>query len=583
MASGISRRELMTRTLGGVAIAGLAVACGDDDKPRDTSSDATDAETGNETSETEASVETDATPTPDVVVIVGAGMAGLHCAYRLKQSGVDALVFDAAPRVGGRMWSKRDGFADGQIIELGGELIDTPHTIMQSLAAEFDIALDDLKSGVPEGEVGETFFFNGQHVAVEDLLAEWAPLAPKLLAAVTLAEADDDEFARLDAMSIPAFLEEAGAGPLIKEILEVAFTEEYGLEAEVQSILNLLYLIDAETTDEFVVFGESDERYHTHLGNETFIEKLAAELDGQITTDAKLVAVAPAGDGFTLRFERQAATAEGAIGSTFEVAATRIVLTIPFTLLRQVDLTALALPAAKTALIDELGYGTNAKLMMQFTSRVWQTEHNASGAVFSDNGIQTSWDTTRGQSGVHGIITNFVGGEIGVAMGEGTAEARAQAILPAFDAVFPGMQAAYVANSAVRLHWPTFPWALGSYACYTVGQWASYGTEGTRVGAVHFAGEHTSQTWQGYMEGAAESGVFAAIEVLEGLGKTVPSALVEMVEGRDPPLPPEEVFGEEARPTRSRFRNARFARARAMQIGRAKAAHRTFDTRPARR
>ncbi|MCC6620962.1 MAG: FAD-dependent oxidoreductase [Deltaproteobacteria bacterium] len=550
----------MTRALGGAALAGLASACGDDDKAaRDTSSGDGDG-TASDASDTAGDADT--TPiTPGSVVIVGAGMAGLHCAYRLKLAGVDAQVVEAASRVGGRMWTKRDGFADGQLCEIGGELIDTPHTIMQSLADELDIALDDLKTTAPVGETAETFYFNGKLVTHEELIAEWAPLAPKLKAAVDLAESDDDEFARLDQLSIPDFLVEAGAGPLIKEILEVAFTEEYGLEASVQPILNLLYLIDAETVDELVVFGESDERFHTHTGNETFIEKLAAELTGQIRTHAALTRVAPEGEGYRLTFERQEGATDGAAGSTFELTAAHVVLTIPFTLLREVDLSALDLPAAKTALIQELGYGTNAKLMMQFDERVWQTEHNASGAIFSDNGIQTSWDTSRGQSGAHGIITNFVGGNIGVAMGEGTAEERAQAILPAFDAVFPGMKDAYVTGSAVRMQWPTHPWTKGSYACYLLGQWASYGTEGTRVGGLHFAGEHTSLTWQGYMEGAAESGVFAAIEVLEALGKTVPGALTALVEGRDAPLPPEEVFGAAARPARSRFRNARRSRA----------------------
>jgi len=567
--AGMSRRELMTRALGGVAVFGLATACGDDDRAaRDTSGDG-DARDVSETdlAQGDGAADADATPGAKSVVIVGAGMAGLHCAYRLKQSGVDARVFEAAPRVGGRMWSKRDGFADGQLCELGGELIDTPHTIMQGLAEEFDIALDDLKASTPANEVGETFYFNGRLITKAELLAEWAPLAPKLVAAVALAESDDAEFAGLDQTSIPDFLSEAGAGPLIKEILEVAFTEEYGLEAAVQPILNLLYLIDAETTDEFVVFGESDERYHTHTGNETFIEKLSAGLDGQIETHSKLVSVAPAGDAFTLRFERQAGATGGAAGTTFEVSADNVVFAIPFTLLRQVDLSALALPAAKASLIAELGYGTNAKLMMQFRTRVWQTEHGASGAIFSDNGIQTSWDTSRGQTGAHGIITNFVGGAIGVALAEGTAEARAQAILPAFDAVFPGMRDAYVADSAVRMHWPTYPWALGSYACYTIGQWAGYGSEGTRVGALHFAGEHTSVNWQGYMEGAAESGVFAAIEVLEALGKAVPAALSGLVEGRDPPLPPEAAFGASSRPARDRFRSARYTRRRAQRRG----------------
>lgn len=561
-AGGLSRRDLMTRTLGGVAIAGLAVGCGDDngDDRADGDADGIGDGTGDGT-DTSGDTTPDGNGGDPKVVVVGAGMAGLHAAYRLERQGVAVTIYEAADRLGGRMFSKRTGFADGQLCEIGGELIDTPHTIMQSLAEDFDIQLDDLVALAPEGEVAETFFFNGKIVSTAEILAEWAPLAPKLRAALDLAEGDDDEFDRLDGTAIPDFLADADAGPLIKEILEVAFTEEYGLEATEQPILNLLYLIDAESTEDFVVFGESDERFHTHLGNDTFISKLAEAIAGPIVTNAALVAVAPDGDGYRLTFERQAEGPDGAAGSRFDVGADHVVLALPFTLLRKVDLGGLDLPETKAKIIDELGYGTNAKLMMQFTRRVWQTDHDASGATFTDNGIQTSWDTTRGQAGTHGIITNFVGGDIGTAMGEGTAEERAQAILPAFDAIFPGMKDAYVAGSATRAQWPTYPWSLGSYACYKLGQWSMYGLEGTRVGGLHFCGEHTSQTWQGYMEGAAESGVFAAIEVLEALGKSVPGSLRDLVADREAPLPPEELFT--GRRARASFQASRRKRAQA--------------------
>jgi len=64
------------------------------------------------------------------------------------------------------------------------------------------------------------------------------------------------------------------------------------------------------------------------------------------------------------------------------------------------------------------------------------------------------------------------------------------------------------------MYWPTAPFALGSYACYLPGQAGWSGTEGEPVGRLHFCGEHTSEDFQGYMEGAAESGERAAGEVL---------------------------------------------------------------------
>ena len=71
--------------------------------------------------------------TSPAVVIVGAGLAGLTCAYRLKQAGYRAQVHEASTRLGGRCWSDDAFFADGQVYEHGGELIDQGHNQLRSL------------------------------------------------------------------------------------------------------------------------------------------------------------------------------------------------------------------------------------------------------------------------------------------------------------------------------------------------------------------------------------------------------------------------------------------------------------------
>ena len=68
------------------------------------------------------------------IVVVGAGLAGLTAAYRLKQAGYLAEVHEASSRVGGRCWTIRDVFKQGQIAEHGGELIDTGHRELRQLA-----------------------------------------------------------------------------------------------------------------------------------------------------------------------------------------------------------------------------------------------------------------------------------------------------------------------------------------------------------------------------------------------------------------------------------------------------------------
>src|SRR5262245_12291444 len=53
------------------------------------------------------------------VVIVGAGLAGLTAAYTLGKSGIRATLVEGSPRIGGRCWSDRETFADGQVAERG--------------------------------------------------------------------------------------------------------------------------------------------------------------------------------------------------------------------------------------------------------------------------------------------------------------------------------------------------------------------------------------------------------------------------------------------------------------------------------
>ncbi len=447
-------------------------------------------------------------------------MAGLHCAYRLKTDyNVTATIYEASDRTGGRMYSGRDLFAEGQVCELGGELIDTGHATMHALADELKIQLDDRFANEPTGHHRETFFINGQSVSEADIVTAFTPLAAVMNTALTTAEADDAVFETLDNTNMRAWLDaQPEATEVIKKILIESYIAEYGLEAEQQSILNLLYFIDHQTPDPFRIFGDSDERFHTHLGNDTFTTLLADALSpDQIQRQMRLTAARPEGQAFVLTFQNAA-------GESVEVTADHVVFAIPFTLLREVDLSALDLTTAdftdaqKRQVINELGYGTNSKLMMGFSRDVWREDHNASGASVSDFGFHNTWDTSIGQSGTTAIMTNFSGGNFGRDSNQPEPNALALQILPQIDQIFPGTQAAYTADSAVRMHWPTAPFNKGSYGCYKPGQWAFYGSEGQRAGNVHFCGEHTSLDNQGFMEGAAESGALVAQEISEDLG-----------------------------------------------------------------
>jgi monoamine oxidase len=227
------------------------------------------------------------------------------------------------------------------------------------------------------------------------------------------------------------------------------------------------------------------------------------------------------GERFSLRFD----TADG----SSSVECDYVVFALPFTKLREVDLDDAGLSDDKRVMIDELGYGTNAKIMAAFSSRPW-LEQGASGSVTSDSDLQQTWDSSIGQDGEQGILTFFVGGERGVEVGDGEAEDWVTEVLGELDAIYPGTEAAFVEGSPVRMHWPTHEFTRGSYSCYRPGQWAFWGTEGWPESNMHFCGEHTSPEFQGWMEGAAETGGRVAIEILKALDLPIPKALADVVD-----------------------------------------------------
>lgn len=207
-------------------------------------------------------------------------------------------------------------------------------------------------------------------------------------------------------------------------------------------------------------------------------------------------------------------------GSTHEVRARHLVLTLPFTMLREVRLDVDLSPAKRLA-IDTMGYGTNAKLMIGFASRPWRETHRTNGSIMTDRAFQLVWETSRGQAGQSGVLTNFTGGRQGLAVGDGEPAAQAARVVADLEAIVPGVAAARADRPAVRFHWPTNPWVRASYTAFTPGQWTTInGAAGEAEGQIYFAGEHCSIEAQGFMEGGCETGARAAREVLAALGRS---------------------------------------------------------------
>jgi monoamine oxidase len=449
---------------------------------------------------------------PAHIAIVGAGVAGLNAAYKLKQSGLTATIFEGANRTGGRMFTARDLLADGLTTELGGEFIDSNHVEILNLMKEFGLERLDTRAPEAASLKAETYFINGRHYTHEQATRAFVPIAKKIFA-------DYDELgdvvnyqteggaSKLDKQSITQYLDGIGVTGWMRELIDVAYLTEYGLENSEQSALNFLFLIgtgDLEDPESFALLGESDERYKVRGGNQQVVDELAKRVAPQIRPLHRLEAIRSKGQGFTLTFQ--------ADGKVIDHDADIVIMTVPFSILRELKLQ-VELPSLKAKAIQELGYGANAKVLVGFKGRPWE-KLGYSGATYSDETFQLAWANSFLQPGVAGGLTLYSGGKLAHDVGQGTAEEAAARLMRGIDRAYPG--ASRERNGKVsRFHWPTHPWTKGSYSCYKPGQWTTIaGSEGLPVGKLFFAGEHCSYDFQGYMNGAAQSGADTAKAVM---------------------------------------------------------------------
>lgn len=462
-----------------------------------------------------------AKPTPPPkglkVAIVGAGVAGLHCAYVLKKQGIHAEVYEASNRMGGRMHTLDHFFGQDLFTEAGGEFVDTHHADILQLCQEFGLETVDTFSDFTSSNspTKEAIYFDGQFYSEEDVIHAFAPLLPKIDADLQSCGADFDtpDAIRLDQMSLEAYVRNLNCERWFQDFLLSAYVAEYGLDGGDQSALNFIDLIGLEDPSKFDIFGISDERYRIKGGNGQIPKALVAALGDQIQSGYQLASVRQKGKRCRLDFTNGK-----------KVVADYVVLAIPFTVLRQLDLRFKDADPMKMECIRTLGYGQNNKLIMGFQDRPWRQAHNYCGFLYNEQ-IQTGWDSTHMQgnnqgpasySMLHGGQTSLDFAAAVKAANEKTKvpEAVIQQWLGRLDGVFPGTAAAYTGQNYAAL-WSSNPLSLGSYSCYRPGQWTSIsGYRKEAIGNILFAGEHSSEEFAGYMNGAAESGRVAAEEIV---------------------------------------------------------------------
>lgn len=452
---------------------------------------------------------------PADVAVVGAGIAGLACASELARLGIGAQVFEASDRVGGRIASLR-GVFPGQVVERGAEFIGSSHNVMLGYARQLGLELEDL--GAAPGTAFH--YFGGRRYTEAQVLEEFRGFTATIrgdLARISHPNADqftpaDAEF---DFLSIDDLLDLRGAGGLLRQMVSSAVQAEFGTSPDQVSAISLLRFMHADQRGKQSALDGSSHRFLRVVdGNDSIPSGLAAQLPRPVAFDHHLVSVRQLASGrYRLVFEVG--------GRLLASEHSAVVLALPFTVLRHVELHAsLQLPEWKRLAISTADMGGQNRLLVGFQGPYWYERHGLSGTGFSDRAaMPATWESNPGRSGAGNAV--LAASLAPYAAGPGAAQVQAQTFVDALEAVAPGAAAAVARdrNGNLLAHvedWAGNPLSLGAQVFNRPGYFTTNAHhEAKPVGKLLFAGDHTSSfyEWQGFMEGAALSGLRAAAEV----------------------------------------------------------------------
>lgn len=425
------------------------------------------------------------------VAVVGAGLAGLAAGRELGRRGAETVVIDARDRVGGRVWTRRD-FDAGQHAEAGGDLIDDDQTRLLELARGLGLEpVRILRLGFgfhAAAERGYTRSMNGWETIEKRL-------RPLIDAYCVSEERWDTALARgLASGSVADWA--ARARTTANERRLLVGLRGFFLADPAQ--LSLLALVDQLASG-----GNPAETkfYRLREGNDALARALAARIHGRVLLQTSALAIEQTTKGVRLAVANRQ-------GRRSQVTADYAVVAVPAATLRRIRMQP-ALPPRQREAVARLAYGRATRVLAQFARRVWRapTRPRAFG---SDTPSGAVWDGNEQQPGPAGILSFLAGGSASeslqrIARRGGGALAR---------------EIAWLANgrlapSALRtIVWEDDPWAGGGYAVFEKGYDPELRAWLARPhGRVVFAGEHTSIRWQGYMNGAIESGLRAVEEI----------------------------------------------------------------------
>jgi monoamine oxidase len=432
------------------------------------------------------------------VVIVGGGLAGLAAAWYLRECGVASAVFEATDRLGGRVRTDRD-FIAGKTVEAGAELIGANHPLWVSLADMFGLALVEISKDSDYGNAGLGVRLRlGDHdLTPEEKKQVYDELQP-VLDAIGRDAANIDPAApwlsagagAFDAINVAARLDQLlpATDSLARAFLQFVLGNDNCAPPCDQSYLGLLALVSAgrvgDDADGLRGYWDYTETHRCGGGNDQLVAALAGQVSDSVRLGDPITAIDVLPD--RVNFTSQSGQGRGDY----------LLLTVPPTVWPQITSHLPWDPAQRS-----MSHGPAVKYLNSFATPFWVDSALAPSALWDRLG--SVWESTDRQPTEPQFGLSVYSGGTFVSDEPGYRSGLSQ--------IFGG----YAPTAERFVDWPTTPGVMTGYSVPSPGQVTTVGQALAEPhGRLYFAGEQSFVGFFGYMEGALQSGMRAARDII---------------------------------------------------------------------
>jgi monoamine oxidase len=244
--------------------------------------------------------------------------------------------------------------------------------------------------------------------------------------------------------------------------------------------------------------GGNPERWHKIRGGSDLLPRAFAEkLAGKIQYGAPIVRIEQDANQARVVFLKD--------GRHETLAADNVLCTIPFSVLRNIELPALS--ARKQDIIKRVRYDAVSRVYLQTKNRFWE-DKGLNGFAFT-SGATEIWQPTWSQRGPRGILMTYARPGEAERITALKENERIATTLKQLDGIFGGLRENF--ERGATKCWMDDEWSRGAWAFVGL---SDLFTAVSREGRIHFAGEHLSP-WFSWMQGALSSGLRAVKEIEE--------------------------------------------------------------------